>query len=366
MEFGYFTLSDNAYPDNPRSASQHILDIREQAILADELGYHSAWIGEHHFDSLGVNSRPGTLLATIAPVTKRVRLAPAVSVLPLHHPLHVAEEWATLDLLSGGRVDFACGRGYDRREYAPFKADFMASAELFEESMDVILKAWNSDGPWSHEGRFFSIPEMEITPKPVQKPIPFYVASFSETSAEMAAKKGLNIIFAPFAAGMMFGGIDKAIDFYRDRCAAHGTAPGHAMCSYFIHIAENDEEEDYGRECQMAYFKHCVLPAFIKDGKDAPPTMQYFLKIVDILENMKKEDLTDKSILLGSPQKIVDTLKRVEAAGIAEVILYFNVGNKPHELVKEQMAKFMEEIAPRFEGAHNDARAHQISAVSAE
>ena len=113
MQFGYFTLSDNAYPGNPRSANQLVEEIREQAVLADKLGYHSAWVGEHHFDSLGVNSRPDILLASIIPETERIRLAPAVQVLPLHHPLHVAETWATLDLISNGRVDFACGRGYD-------------------------------------------------------------------------------------------------------------------------------------------------------------------------------------------------------------------------------------------------------------
>jgi alkanesulfonate monooxygenase SsuD/methylene tetrahydromethanopterin reductase-like flavin-dependent oxidoreductase (luciferase family) len=138
MEFGYFTLSDNHYPNNPRSANDFVLEIREQALLADRLGMHSCWIGEHHFDSLGVNSRPDLLLANIASQTKHVRLAPAVTVLPLHHPVHVAEMWATLDLLSGGRVDFATGRGYDRKEYAPFCADFMASAEIFEEGIHVL------------------------------------------------------------------------------------------------------------------------------------------------------------------------------------------------------------------------------------
>src|SRR3954468_6668356 len=119
MEFGYFTLSDNHYPNNPRSANQLVLDIREQAILADKIGMHSAWVGEHHFDSLGVNSRPDLLLANIASQTKNIRLAPAVTVLPLHHPVHVAEMWSTLDLLSNGRVDFATGRGYDRRRTRP-------------------------------------------------------------------------------------------------------------------------------------------------------------------------------------------------------------------------------------------------------
>jgi len=348
MKFGYFTLSDNAYPDNPRSANQFINEIRAQAVLADRLGYHSAWIGEHHFDSLGVNSRPGTLLASIIPETEHIRLAPAVSVLPLHHPLHVAEEWATIDLISGGRVDFAAGRGYDRREFAPFGASFMDSAELFEEGMEVILKAWNSPGRWSHKGQFFDIPEMEMTPKPVQNPIPFYVASFSETSADMAARHGLNIIYAPFAAGMVYGGLGPAVESYRNKCAALGNTPGRAMCSYFIHIADDAGAEDYGRERQMAYFKHCVLPAFPDDPAKAPPTMHYFLDIVHILENMKKEDLGERSILIGSPGKIIDTLKKVQAAGIEEVILYFNVGNKPDSMVREQMHRFQEEIAPAF------------------
>ena len=363
MDFGYFTLSDNHYPDNPRSAERFILDIREQALLADELGMHSVWIGEHHFDSLGVNSCPGMLLASIVPLTKRVRLAPAVAVLPLHHPLRVAEEWATLDLLSGGRVDFAAGRGYDRREYEPFGANFMASIELFAEGVDILLKAWNEPGPWSYEGKHYTIRDMAITPKPVQKPIPFFIACFSRSSMEIAAKRGLNIIFAPFAAAMTFGDLAKAVRAYRDECAKEGTRPGKAMCSYFIHIADTAAEEDYGRETLMSYFRHCVLPAFPKDPAKAPPTMQYFMRIVEILKGMRKEDLSDKSILLGSPQKIIETLKGVEAAGIEEVILYFNVGNKPHGLVKEQMAKFMASVAPAVAGSHQHVRSRFVSAL---
>ena len=347
MKFGYFTLSDNAYPGTTRSANQFITEIREQAILADRLGLNSAWIGEHHFDSLGVNSRPGTLLASIAPVTTSIRLAPAVSVLPLHHPIHVAEEWATLDLLSGGRVDFACGRGYDRREYAPFGAPFMESAEIFEEGIDVLLKAWG-EVPWSHKGRFYDIDDMRITPSPVQRPIPFYVASFSATSLDIAAARGLNVIYAPFAAAMMFGGLEAAVETYGEKCAARGHAPGRAMCSYFIFIADDDEAEAYGREAQMDYFRHCVLPAFPDNPDKAPPTMRYFMDIVRILRDMKAADLGERSILIGSPAKIIDGLKRVEAAGIAEVILYFNVGNKPDAMVREQMHRFVEEIAPAF------------------
>lgn len=348
MEFGYFTLSDNAYPGNTRTANEFITEIREQAILADKLGYHSAWIGEHHFDSLGVNSRPDLVLSSIVPETTSIRLAPAVQVLPLHHPVHVAETWSTLDLLSNGRVDFACGRGYDRREYAPFGAPYMESAEMFEEAIDVLVKAWSTDGVWSHEGTYYQIPEMALTPTPIQRPLPFYVGCFSETSLEMAAKRGLNIIFAPFAAAMMFGGLDKAVAKYRERCEAYGHTPGRAMCSYFIYIADTPAEDDYGRQSQIDYFRHCVMPAFPSDPDQAPPTARYFAKIVENLSKMRKEDLTMNSLLIGSPERIAEQLKRVEAAGIEEVILYFNVGNKPHEMVKEQMHRFVEDIRPAF------------------
>ena len=354
MEFGYFTLSDNYYPGNPRSASDFVLEIREQAILADRLGYHSAWIGEHHFDRLGVNSRPDILLASIIPETKNIRFAPAVNVLPLHHPIHVAECWATLDLLSGGRVDFATGRGYDQAEYAPFGADFMKSAEMFEEGIDVLLKAWTEPGFWSHHGTYYRIDDMSITPKPVQNPIPFYVASFSETSLKMAARRGLNVIYAPFAATMVYGGIEQAVEKYREACVGNGGTPGRAMCSYFIHIAETPEEDDAGRQAMMDYFRHCVLRAFPDDPEKMPPTMHYFLKINEILRNMEKDKLSANSVLIGSPQQIVDRLKQVEAAGIEEVILYFNVGNKPHALVKEQMHRFTECVAPAFERAAAD------------
>ena len=352
MEFGYFTLSDNHYPGLPRSPEQFILEIREQAIHADRLGMHSAWIGEHHFDSLGVNSCPHLLLASIVPVTKNIRLAPAVTVLPLHHPLRAAEEWATLDLLSGGRVDFAVGRGYDRREYVPFGADYMNSLELLDEGCEVIDKAWNSPGAWSHKGRFFDIPEMTITPRPVQKPVPIYMACFSKASMEIAARRGHNIIFAPFAAAMTFGDLAGAVGAYREACAAADTRPGRAMCSYFIHIADTPEEDDYGREALMKYFREAVLPAIKQEPGKTPPTMLYFNKIVEILSGMRKEQLTDKSILLGSPDAIEASLRKAESAGIDEVILYFNYGAKPHKLVLEQMDRFMATVAPRFEGKH--------------
>src|SRR3981081_290721 len=147
MQFGYFTLSDNNYVDNRRCRNQFVPVILDEALYAEEVGLHSAWIGEHHFSTLGVLSCPDLVLAQVAARTRKIRLAPAGTVLPLDHPIRVAEQWATLDLLSGGRVDFAAGRGYDRREYAPLHVSFEHNQEIFEEGMEVGRRLWSADRP---------------------------------------------------------------------------------------------------------------------------------------------------------------------------------------------------------------------------
>jgi alkanesulfonate monooxygenase SsuD/methylene tetrahydromethanopterin reductase-like flavin-dependent oxidoreductase (luciferase family) len=348
MDFGYFTLSDNHYADNRRSANQLVADILDEVVYADALGYHSAWIGEHHFNSLGVLSCPDLVLAHAAARTRHIRLAPAVTVLPLHHPIRVAEQWATLDLLSGGRVDWAAGRGYDRREYEPFNVDFSDNQAVFEEGMELVRRLWDAgDTRISHEGRYYRFENVRITPQPVQKPIPAYVASFSKPSIELAGRLGCGLVVAPFAAAMTFGGLRQVAALYHESCARHGKRPGRLMCSYFTHFAD-DAEQETARARQIRYYRECVIPALPGNPKTAPPSYRYFIDMVDRLGKVTPADLTENSVLLGSAQQITDTLKKVEAAGFDEVILYFNVGLKPHAQVKDEMARFMAEVAPAF------------------
>ena len=224
MQFGYFTLSDNRYPNNPRQAEDFIKDIYAEALYAEKVGLNSAWIGEHHFNLLGVNASPLAILAQLAGATTKLRLAPAVTLLPVHHPLHVAEEWATLDLLSGGRVDFAAGRGYDRKEYEPFQASFEDSAELFAEGLEIVWRAWTETGKWSHKGKFYEFKDVEMRPRPAQKPLRPYVACFSRPSMELAAKNDWNVIYAPFAAAMVYGSLADAVRVYKRDLRDHPQA----------------------------------------------------------------------------------------------------------------------------------------------
>jgi alkanesulfonate monooxygenase SsuD/methylene tetrahydromethanopterin reductase-like flavin-dependent oxidoreductase (luciferase family) len=348
MQFGYFTLSDNHYDDNRRDANTFVADILDEAVYAEEVGLRSAWIGEHHFSTLGVLSCPDLVLANVAARTRRIRLAPAVTVLPLHHPIRVAEQWATLDLLSGGRVDFAAGRGYDRREYLPFDVSFEDNQQIFEEGMEVVRRLWSADAAISHHGTHYCFDGVAITPKPVQRPIPAYVASFSQPSIELAGRLGCGLIVAPFAAAMSYGGLRQVAELYHETCARHRRAPGRLMCSYFIHFADTKAEEEAARARQIRYYKECVIAAFPGDPRTAPPSYRYFVGMVERLRNVQPQDLTENSVLLGSPAQITETLKKVEAAGFDEVILYFNVGLKPHPQVKDEMARFMTEVAPAF------------------
>ena len=348
MQFGYFTLSDNHYEGNQRDANTFVADILDEAVFAEEVGLHSAWIGEHHFSTLGVLSCPDLVLANVAARTKQIRLAPAVTVLPLHHPIRVAEQWATLDLLSGGRVDFAAGRGYDRREYLPLGVSFENNQEIFEEGMELVRRLWASEKPISHHGKHYRFEDVAITPKPLQRPLPAYVASFSRPSIELAGRLGCGLIVAPFAAAMTYGGLRQVAELYHQTTAKHGQPPGRLMCSYFIHLADTKQKEDAARARQIRYYNECVIAAFPGDPKTAPPSYRYFVDIVERLRNVRPADLTENSVLLGSPAQITDTLKKVEAAGFDEVILYFNVGLKPHPQVKDEMARFMSDVAPAF------------------
>jgi alkanesulfonate monooxygenase SsuD/methylene tetrahydromethanopterin reductase-like flavin-dependent oxidoreductase (luciferase family) len=288
------------------------------------------------------------VLAQVAARTSRIRLAPAITVLPLHHPIRVAEQWATLDLLSNGRVDFAAGRGYDRREYEPFGVSFADNQSIFEEGMEVVRALWAHDEPISHHGRHYRFDNVAITPRPVQRPIPAYVASFSRPSIELAGRLGCNLIVAPFAAAMTFGGLRQVRELYDETCARHGKPPGRVMCSYYLHFADSEAEESAARARQIRYYRECASAAFPGDPATAPPSYRYFVEIVERITNVRPQDLSENAVLLGNPRQITDTLKKAEAAGIAEIILYVNVGLKPHAQVRDEMARFMTEVAPQF------------------
>jgi len=172
MRFGLFgsAQAKRGGPDVDSGAG--FWEFVENNVEAEALGYHSSFLVEHHFTGFGQISATLSLLTWLGARTRTLRLGTAVMVLPWHNPVLLAEQAATLDLLSGGRLDFGIGKGYRYNEFAGFCMPMEEAEERFDESLEVILKAWTLDAPWSHRGKYWQFEGVVVEPPPAQKPHP--------------------------------------------------------------------------------------------------------------------------------------------------------------------------------------------------
>src|SRR6266852_1880138 len=194
INFGTFLLMQSP---SARSSQEIYTRAIEIAQAAETLGFRNIWLAEHHFSTYGYLSRPVQLATYIAAKTTRLRVGTAVIVVPLHHPLVIAEEIATLDLLAGGRVDVGLGRGYQHYEFERFGLELESSRARWEESIDVILKAL-AGGPFSYEGKLYRIPETTIFPQLEGPRPPIWITAQSPDSVEGAVRRGFNVLTGGF------------------------------------------------------------------------------------------------------------------------------------------------------------------------
>jgi alkanesulfonate monooxygenase SsuD/methylene tetrahydromethanopterin reductase-like flavin-dependent oxidoreductase (luciferase family) len=191
MEFGTFLLLQSP---SARSSPEIYARGVEMAQAAENLGFRNMWLAEHHFSTYGYLSRPLQFATYIAAKTERMRVGTAVIVVQLHHPLLIAEEIATADLLSGGRLDVGLGRGYQRYEFERLGLDLADSRPRWEESVDIMLKAFEGT-PFIYKGKFFQIPETTVFPQPLQQPHPpIWITAQSPESVEAAVRRGFNVL----------------------------------------------------------------------------------------------------------------------------------------------------------------------------
>src|ERR1700704_2985618 len=144
----------------------------DYVLYAEELGYHSVFVVEHHFTGVGQLSASLNFLSYLAGRTQRIRLGTAVVVLPWHNPVLLAEQVATLDVLSGGRVDFGIGRGYRKVEFEQFCIPMEEAQERHNECLEIVLKAWTTQGRFSHQGKRWQYKDIVVEPAPLQQPPP--------------------------------------------------------------------------------------------------------------------------------------------------------------------------------------------------
>src|SRR4051794_15908157 len=194
MRFGLFGSAQARRPTPGAEmidSSQGFREWIENNVEAEALGFHSTFVVEPHFPGFGQVPASLNLLTWLGARTTTLRLGTAVMVLPWHNPVLLAEQAATLDLVSGGRLDFGVGKGYRHNEFAGFRIPQGEAEARFEESIEVITRSWLTRERFSHRGRFWQFDDIVVEPPPAQKPHPpFWVAAGSETSIRRAATRG--------------------------------------------------------------------------------------------------------------------------------------------------------------------------------
>jgi len=199
MRYGIFYLPSLTSADR-ENAADRLHSIVEQAAYGEELGFTSVWLAEHHFHSFGgILSSPTVIGATIAQRTSKIRIGTAVTLLPYHNPLRIAEDYATLDCLSRGRLEFGIGHGFIKWESLTFGTPLEDLRDRFKENLEIILKAW-IEPKFSHKGRSYQYNDVELLPRPTQKPHPavWLGATSTAESFEFAGRSGFHLMLIPF------------------------------------------------------------------------------------------------------------------------------------------------------------------------
>src|SRR5580693_9402241 len=253
MKFGLFCSAQaNSGEFGPQSG-QGFRDYLDFNVEAEALGFHSSFLVEHHFTGWNQVSSTLMLLTCLAMRTKTLRLGSAVMVLPWHNPVLLAEQAATLDLISGGRFDFGIGKGYRHSEFKGFQIAPDEAEARFEEAVAVMVRAWTTRQRFSHHGRFWHFADIVVEPPPAQHPHPpLWVAAGSETSIRRAAARGFNLILDQYASAEMLG---ERIAIYKAERAAHGLGfdPIQVVVARQLYVAKNEADKQAALVRQAAY-----------------------------------------------------------------------------------------------------------------
>ncbi|MBB2912290.1 alkanesulfonate monooxygenase SsuD/methylene tetrahydromethanopterin reductase-like flavin-dependent oxidoreductase (luciferase family) [Streptosporangium becharense] len=327
-------------------------NVIDQVVLGDRLGFDTAWFVEHHFTrGFSHSSAPDLVLAALSQRTERIRLGLGVVLLPFQSPVRTAERVATLDVVSGGRVEFGTGRGASPLEYQAFRRPFERSRQIWEDSLEATLAIWNADGePVSRSNEYFEIPGVAVYPRPVQVPHPpVWVASTSLEGYLAAARHGHNLL------GMtMLKGIDDVaedIAGYRRCLADNGFDPDSRRVALMIpwFVAPSREQAfEIAADPVLWYIRrqvNLVTPPGYYDARHATHKV-----LGQLAAGMPPEEAM--AVLREHHMVVIDDVEgsrkaaaRVAEAGATDLILQAQVGGLAHEHVCESMRLFMTGVA---------------------
>jgi alkanesulfonate monooxygenase SsuD/methylene tetrahydromethanopterin reductase-like flavin-dependent oxidoreductase (luciferase family) len=342
MRFGFFDQLPCAAGYTER---QRYRDILAQIELGDDLGFDTAWLGELHFSrAFSILADPLMLLAAAAQRTSRIRLGTAVTLLPLHNPVKIAEEAATADILSDGRLEFGVGRGTAPLHYSGYGVPQEESRERFDEALDFILAAWTSER-FSFTGKHYRARDLTVVPRPLQSPHPpVRIAANSPDTFPMAGRRKFPIFATP-----LINPPDKlkaGLAVYRDTLPA-GTA-GDAALAFPVHVTRSRATAREECEPGLLRFLREAAERLRPLGEADIKSFEAFRQVLARIECVKYDDLDHEMGVFGDPDFCVERVQTLRREyGMDEFICYFNQGGiMDHALVRQSMTLFAKEVMP--------------------
>ena len=313
-------------------------EIAEQVQYAEELGFARVWLAEHHFDR-DYGLCPSTLLyaAKLGQLTSRIRLGSLVVVLPLNHPLRVAEEAAFADVLVGGRLDLGLGAGYAPYEFAGYGVDLDSRRERFREGVEILTQALSGQR-FAYRGSFYQFSELESFPQPLQRPLPLWLTANSANTAAWVGQQGKPCVLSGSSLPLetlreCFGGYRQVFE------AAGHPGPAYCMMNRQVYVAESDAQARLDAE---------------------GPTMDYILRQQRVFRAGQGIDeavvsydrLVGNMFTHGSPETCAANIEMLrQELGLGELSCKFRSTGLSHRQVMASMRRFAEEVIPRFQPA---------------
>ncbi|MGH7033847.1 MAG: LLM class flavin-dependent oxidoreductase [Stellaceae bacterium] len=329
MKLSILSVVDH-YPDQPRDLGGFYRELIDQAALADRLGYESFFVAEHHFHPYGVVPNPAVILGAIAQRTTRIRLGPAVTILPFRDPRTVAEDYAMLDLLSGGRLVLGLGSGYLKHEFAGFARDPAEKRERFDEGM-ALVKRLIAGERVTYRGKFNTLDDVALNIRAAQPRVPIYVAALAREAAYYIGRQGNGLFTIPYGTIESISELGPLVAaFAKGRTESdaapmpQGLAPH--MATFHTHVARSEAEAEDG--VRGAFELYCRTRLYAKPWS---------------YEQIRENGLA----LFGSIESVAEKLRALEAMGVESVAAMMNFGAMAPAQVESSMRLLIEEVLPR-------------------
>lgn len=339
MKFGVGLFSMQTHGDLDYGHADLYANSLGHVKLAESVGFDSVWLSEHHFLEDGYCSSPLVMAAAMAAVTERVRIGTGVLILTLHNPVRVAEDAAAVDLISNGRLDLGVAIGYRKEEFEGFGLDMGQRPSRIEEGIEIMEKCW-ADGAFSFSGKRFEFSDIDVTPKPVQRPVPIYIGAFEEPAVRRAGRLGYPLLIGP---GRTVPMIMDTLGWYGDEAERHGRDPGsveHVLLRE-TYVAETSEEALAGGTeyiINMYRFYLTLGVNIVIRGK----------KITSV-DDPLFEHLAEDRFMIGTPEHCAGEVgKYARETGIRNIMCRMVFPQAPREDISRSIELFGKRVVPNF------------------